>query len=186
MRFRRLVHDDLRMLHGWLQDPGVVRWWEGDDTSWMGVVRDYGPQIDDGLDHWIALDDEGDGHAHPVGWIQCYATASFPDEEEVRAWWRLGVHRTAGGIDYLLADPARRRSGTGSRMVRAFVEDVIAVEHPPWTQVCASPYEANIASWKALRNAGFAHRGTFTSTDPTLGGRAHPGGPCRLMVRQLR
>jgi hypothetical protein len=40
--FRRLVDDDLPLLHRWLNEPGVVRWWEDDDVSWDGVVRDYG------------------------------------------------------------------------------------------------------------------------------------------------
>ena len=40
--FRRLVDADLPMLHGWLNDPKVVEWWEGDDVSWEAVVRDYG------------------------------------------------------------------------------------------------------------------------------------------------
>jgi hypothetical protein len=40
--FRPLVDADLPMLHGWLNEPGVVRWWEDDDVSWDGVVRDYG------------------------------------------------------------------------------------------------------------------------------------------------
>ena len=27
--FRRLVEDDLGLLHWWLNEPGVVRWWVG-------------------------------------------------------------------------------------------------------------------------------------------------------------
>ena len=42
------------MLHGWLNEPGVVRWWEGDDVSWDAVVRDYGPANPDPTEHWIA------------------------------------------------------------------------------------------------------------------------------------
>jgi len=42
LTFRRLADDDLPVLHRWLNEPGLVRWWEGDDVSWQAVVRDYG------------------------------------------------------------------------------------------------------------------------------------------------
>ena len=58
--FRPLAEDDLVVMHEWLNDPGVVRWWEGNDVSWPAVVRDYGPDTPDSTDHWIAsLDGEG-------------------------------------------------------------------------------------------------------------------------------
>jgi RimJ/RimL family protein N-acetyltransferase len=40
-------------------------------------------------------------------------------------------------------------------MIRAFVAFAFD-RHPGWTQLCASPYAANAASWRALANAGFA------------------------------
>lgn len=163
--FRRLADDDLSMLHGWLNEPGVVRWWEGDDVSWEGVVRDYGSANPDPTEHWIALVD-----GRESGWIQCYATADSP--EECEAWWRLGVDRSAAGIDYLVADPASRGKGLGAAMIRGFVTEVVFGRHPAWTQACAAPYEQNVASWRALENAGFRFRGLISD----------PGGRCRLMV----
>lgn len=163
--FRRLTDDDLPMLHGWLNEPGVVRWWEGDDVSWEGVQRDYGSANADPVEHWIAVVDGRD-----VGWIQCYAVADEP--EEAGTWLAYGVERTAAGIDYLVADPAARGRGFGSRMIRAFVRDVVFGRHPQWTQACAAPLEANAASWRALARAGFTARATIDD----------PLGPCRLMV----
>ena len=74
---RRLTDDDLPLLHGWLNQPDVVRWWEGDDVSWEGVLRDYGAASEEPAEHWIALL-EGE----PVGWIQCYAWADYGDEDD--------------------------------------------------------------------------------------------------------
>lgn len=165
--FRRLTDDDLPLLHGWLNEPGVVRWWEGDDVSWPAVVRDYGTVNPDRTEHWIAVVDGRD-----VGWIQCYAAADDPGDAEVQQWWAHGVDRTAAGIDYLVADPAARGSGIGSAMIRAFVRDVVFGRHPAWTQACASPYVANTASWRALEKAGFRHVADFDDDD----------GPCRIMV----
>lgn len=51
--FRRLVDDDLPMLHRWLNEPGVVRWWEGNDVSWDAVVRDYGSSKTDRTEHYL-------------------------------------------------------------------------------------------------------------------------------------
>lgn len=165
--FRRLVDDDLPLLHRWLNEPGVVRWWEGDDVSMEGVTRDYGSQSTEPTEYWIALLD-----GREVGWIQCYAIADYPDEVEVQQWQGLGVDETCAGIDYLIADPASRHRGLGSAMIRAFVRDIVFGQHPGWTQVGASPVAANIASWRALEKAGFRLAGEFDD----------PLGRCNLML----
>jgi len=154
------------MLHRWLNEPGVVAWWEGDDVSWTGVVGDYGSGREpDACEFWIAAVDGRD-----VGWIQCYPTADEP--EECEPWWALGVHRTAAGIDYLVGEAADRGRGTGAAMIRAFVADVVFGRHPAWTQACAAPLTANTASWRALERAGFRFVAEVAD--------AH--GPARLMV----
>jgi len=163
--FRRLVDEDLPMLHRWLNEPGVVRWWEGYDVSWHAVVRDYGSACEEPAEHWIATIDGRD-----VGWIQCYAAADNRDETE--HWWALGVDPMAAGIDYLVGEPSDRGAGIGSAMIRAFVVDVVFGRHPEWTQACAGPYAENIASWRALDKAGFRFAGIIDDED----------GPCRLMV----
>lgn len=170
MEFRPLTDADLPLMHRWLNEPGVVEWWEGEDVSWDAVCAEYGEANPEPVEHWLALEDEGRA---PVGWIQCYPVADHLADEEVRQWLALGVPETAAGIDYLIGDPAARGRGLGSRMIDAFVEQIVFARHPGWDPVCASPYEANVGSWRALANAGFAHVGTF----------ADPGGPCRLMVR---
>jgi len=160
--FRPLTDDDLEMLHGWLNEPGVVAWWEGDDVSWDGVVGDYGSagraERGDRTEHWVAVVDGSD-----VGWIQCYPTTDEPGEAQ--EWWDLGVDRTAAGIDYLVAEPGARGRGVGSAMIRAFVVDVVFGRHSEWTQAAAAPFVANAASWKALRRAGFRHVADVESDD---------------------
>ena len=165
MSFRRLVDDDLPMLHRWLNEPGVVRWWEGDDVSWDGVVATYGSGSTDPTEHWIAVVDGVD-----VGWIQCYSMVDEPDEALL--WCALGIDETAAGVDYLIGEAANRGRGVGSAMLAAFVADVVFALHPDWTQAAAAPLEANRASWGALERAGFRSMGTVDD----------PGGPCRLMA----
>jgi aminoglycoside 6'-N-acetyltransferase len=163
--FRRLTDDDLPMLHAWLNEPGVVRWWEGDDVSWDAVVRDYGTANPDPVEHWIATVDGRD-----VGWIQCWAALDEPDE--IEPWRPFGVTDADAGIDYLVGEPGDRGRGVGSAMIRAFVRDVVFGLHPQYTQVWVSPYAANTASWRALEKAGFRYVATLDDDD----------GPCRLMI----
>jgi RimJ/RimL family protein N-acetyltransferase len=163
-----MTRDDLPLLHRWLNDPLVVRWWEGDDVSWLGVVRDYGDVADDPEEHHIAVHEGRD-----VGWIQCYAVADVAGDPEQVLWARAGVSPRAAGIDYLLGREHRHR-GLGPAMVRAYVEQVVFGEHPGWDEVCASPHRDNAASWRTLERAGFTTRATLFDAD----------GAWRLMVRR--
>lgn len=163
INFRPLAETDLPLLHRWLNDPDVIRWWEGDDVSWDAVVRDYGPTSDEPTEHWLASVDDG-----PFGWIQCYAAADYADEDEVRQWWGVGADRSAAGIDYLIGEPDARGQGLGTVMIRSFVTDIVFGRHPDWSQACASPFAANIASVRALEKAGFGRVGTFENGDQCL------------------
>ena len=165
MTFRPLADADLPQMHRWLNEPGIVRWWEGDDVSWEGVVRDYGSGNVDPTEHWIASIDGRD-----IGWIQCYRVADSP--EELNKWQSHGVRPTAAGIDYLIGEPADRGRGLGSAVIRAFVDQIVFGRHADWDQACAAPYAANVASWRALEKAGFR----------LLAIVEHSEGPCNLMA----
>lgn len=167
--FRRLTDADLSLMHRWLNEPGVLRWWEGDDVSWDGVVAKYGDGRSDTCEDWLAVLD-----GEPVGWLGCGAAADEP--EEYAPWLGLGLDPTAGGIDYLVGDPAARGRGLGAAMIAAFVEQVAFGRHPGWTQAAANPLVANVASWRALASAGFRH----------VGDHDDPLGPCRLMAVDRR
>ena len=166
--FRRLTDDDLPLLHRWLNEPGVVAWWEGDDVSWDAVVRDYGSASTDPTEYYMAAVD-----GSPVGWIQCYATAAYASESEVKHWYALGVEPTAAGIDYLVGAPADRGRGIGAAMIRSFVDQIVFGQHPDWMSVGASPLVANVASWRALEKAGFSHVADFDDEH----------GSARLMIK---
>lgn len=165
--FRPLHDDDLPLMHRWLNEPGVVEWWEGDDVSWAGVVETYGSGNADPVEHWMALDD-----GEPFGWIQCYAAADSPDELAV--WEAHGVDAATAGIDYLVGEPGQRGRGRGTAMIETFVEDVVFGRHPEWTAAAAAPLVGNVGSWRALEKAGFAHVADIEDDE----------GLTRLMVRR--
>ncbi|MEM1115423.1 MAG: GNAT family N-acetyltransferase [Bacteroidota bacterium] len=164
--FRPLAEGDLRLLHRWLNDPAVVQWWEGEDVSWPAVVRDYGPGHGDPVEHWLALLDGA-----PLGWLQCYTAADLVDEETGLWADHLDLATTAG-IDYLVGSDAPRGRGLGAAMIRAFVRDVVFAAHRTWTLAAAGPFEANVASWRALAKAGFRRLAVLDDED----------GPCVLMA----
>ncbi len=186
--FRRLTDDDLPLLHEWLNEPGVVRFWEGDDVTWPGVVAQYGSpklratlptehpdfdydaeEADFDWEHIEVYIAELDGE--PAGWIQCYAIAAYDDHPEVKAWHKLGFDPTGAGIDYLLGDAKARGQGQGSSMIQHFVREIVFGLHPEWGQAGASPVRANGPSCGALAKAGLQLMGSFD--DPEHG-------PCDL------
>ena len=168
--FRPLTDDDLDMMHAWLNDPDVVRWWEGDDVSMPGVIATYSPtrRTPDSTEHWIAELD-----SQPVGWICSWPVTDGLEESE--AWFPLGVEQTAAGIDYLVGGPDQRGHGIGSAMIRSFTYSVVFGQHCGWTQAAAGPYTANVASCRALEKAGFKFLGSVQHEDDDEG-------PCSLMV----
>ena len=168
IQFRSMIDDDLSLLHRWLNEPGVVRWWEGEDVSWNAVVADYGSDNPDPVEYFLALE-----HGEPFGWIQTYAVVDFADEDETRAWFDLDYPATGAGIDYLVGIPGERGRGRGSAMIRSFIEQIVWPDHPDWTHVGASPVRANVASCRALAKAGLQFFGSFD--DAKLG-------PCDLYV----
>lgn len=169
--FRPLSDDDLFMMHAWLNEPGVVRWWEGEDVSMQAVIADYSPNRPDrdSTEHWIAELDGG-----PVGWICCWHVLDGLSESG--PWFHHGVTPTAAGIDYLVAAPDQRGQGVGSAMIRTFALDIVFGRHPEWTQAAAGPYTANEASCRALEKAGFRFAASIQHDDD------EDEGPCSLMI----
>lgn len=171
-KFRPLGDGDLDMMHRWLNEPAVVRWWEGEDVSVSAVRADYGSTREDTeTEHWIA---ELDGK--PVGWICCWPVLSGLDE--AGPWLKHGLPDTAAGIDYLVAAPDQRGKGVGSAMIRAFTFNVVFGRHCDWTHAAASPYTANVASCRALEKAGFDLVASIQYPNDD------EDGPCSLLVME--
>jgi len=148
--FRLLTDDDLPLLHRWLNDPDVVRWWEGDDVTWDGVLGRYSTAAtaDDSVEHHLVLVDD-----RPVGWIQCWFLRDEPDMAE---WVELGFDPFGtAGIDYLIGESVDRGSGLGAAMIAEFVDRVVFGAHPGIDAVGSDPDRANERSWRALAAAGF-------------------------------
>lgn len=160
LSFRAMTHDDLPLLHEWLQRPHVQRWWN-DRRTFEEVVAHYRPSLDgaDPTDHYVALEDD-----MPIGFFQTYLYWDYPDEAAA-----MGLDPHAAGVDLFIADEERIGRGLGSALLRRFVDDY-AFALPDVTHCVAEPDEANVASIRAFEKAGFHIVGTW---DNAVDGKRH-------------
>jgi aminoglycoside 6'-N-acetyltransferase len=147
--FTKITRDDFPLLSRWLAEPHVERWWTHDPSP-EAVEDDFGDVVD-GLepaeDHLALLDGE------PVGLIQFCRLHDYPEYvEELEPVYPVG--EGSGSIDYFVGDPARIGQGLGTEMIRAYV-DHIWHAHPEVTHLVVPVNSTNVASWRALRRAGF-------------------------------
>ncbi|SDQ12304.1 GNAT family N-acetyltransferase [Quadrisphaera sp. DSM 44207] len=162
LAWRPLAAEDLPLLATWLAEPGVARWWHH-ETSLAAVERDFGPSVrgeEPGEDLVVLLD------GAPVGLLQRSRIRDHAEDLEQFAAL-VDVPEHAMTIDYLIADPALRGRGLGTRVVAAAVARTW-VEHPDAEAVLVAVVAANTASWRALEKAGFTRvaEGDLPPDDP--------------------
>ena len=136
------------MLTGWLREPQVARWWNHDSSD-HGVERDFGPSVrgeEPGEDLVVLLD------GRPIGLLQRSVIADYPEELTEFATL-VDVPEGAIELDYLIGDPGLRGRGLGARMIAAAVADTWPA-YPAASAVLVSVVATNVASWRALENAG--------------------------------
>ena len=98
--FRPLARDDLGLLHRWLNEPEVARWYSDEKAPTRAAVRrKYLPRID-GESPTRVFVIELDGNA--AGIAQTYRLRDYPEFAE-----RVGAARDWAGLDYLIGEPAR-------------------------------------------------------------------------------
>jgi aminoglycoside 6'-N-acetyltransferase len=148
LTWRPLAADDLPMLAEWFQEPQVARWWHHEHTP-EAVERDFGPSVrgeEPGEDLVVHLD------GRPVGLLQRSVIADYPEDLAEFAGL-VDVPDGAVELDYLIADPALRGRGLGSRLIALAVERTWQ-DLPAVPAVLVAVVAANTASWRALEKAG--------------------------------
>ncbi len=147
--FKRLRRDDFDLLARWLAAPHVHEWWDHEYTP-EAIERDFGQAIDGtepGEDYLALLADI------PIGLVQYSRFVEYPDYLEEMAFV-YPVGEGAVSMDYLIGEPDQVGRGTGTAMIEAFVEWVWRTD-PVATHIVVPVNSANVASWRALRRAGF-------------------------------
>jgi 8-oxo-dGTP pyrophosphatase MutT (NUDIX family)/RimJ/RimL family protein N-acetyltransferase len=151
--FRPLERTDLARMVAWQAEPHVARWWNDPVADPAGAETKYGPRIDGTaptLVDIVLIDGE------PGGFIQMTPLAADPE------YLATARHITEGGddavsIDYAIGLPGAVGRGIGSRMIWAYLRDIVLDRLPGTRFVVAAPESANIASVRACEKIGF-HR----------------------------
>ena len=149
LSFRRLTRSDFDVLADLLAAPHVARWWNH-DVDPEALERDFGASADgtEPNEDWLVV-----RHGRTIGLIQYSKFDDYPEYRDELAPI-IDVPAGAASIDYLLGDPALIGRGIGTSMIRAFVERIWTTD-PSVPCLIVPVNSANVASWRALRSAGF-------------------------------
>ena len=151
INFRPMALADLELMHRWLNDDFVARWWPG-WPSLEQVRAKYAPRIE-GREPTkcfiIVLD------AAPVGFIQCYYIRDWPT-------YAIGAEgETAAGIDLFLGERERAYHGLGPRAIREFIRAVVFAKYEV-NSCIIGPAQNNRAAIRAYEKAGFLYLKTVS------------------------
>jgi RimJ/RimL family protein N-acetyltransferase len=145
LSFRVVEVGDLRLVHEWLQREHVRRWWRQRE-SYEQVLDSYLPAIEgrDPTDLYLVL-----LNGREIGFIETYLLVDYPGYAAL-----IGAGEGTAGVDLFIADSALTGRGIGSETLRRFVSQIVFARET--TRRCvAGPEVANVASVRALENAGF-------------------------------
>ena len=162
--FRPLATDDLPLLHRWLNNPRVYRWYGGEAPSFAEVAEQYAPRTlaASAIHPYLILHQTA-----PIGYIQSYMIADDPEYAAL-----VGDSRGAAALDVLIGEDASALRGLGAASVRAFLDTVIFAASDT-TRCFIDPHPDNLIAMRAYTRAGFR---PLRRLDP-----APPAEPCLLM-----
>lgn len=147
IRFRPLALADLPLLHRWLNEPAVARWY-GTGPDYATVEKKYAPRIAGETPTAPFLMLYGN---QPIGYIQTYRIADYP------AYARsIGAADDTGawGIDMLIGEEARRGRGLGAAALRAFTQEIVFAQLGA-TACLIDPHPENAVAIRAYQRAGY-------------------------------
>ncbi len=150
----RLSH--LPLLHGWFGRPHLKEWWTRGATFTLAqIAAKYGSRAR-GEDRTRGFVFELDGL--PSGYIQYYPVAedALPDGI-VRAdnpLFRAYRKEELAGVDVFLCDPEGQGQGTGTAVLRAFLD---AEVFPKFRAAVVDPRRENTRAIRSFEKSGFRH-----------------------------
>lgn len=135
------IETDLQLLHDWLGDPDVQRWYSEGEHSMQNYRRQFAPEPT--THKFIILIDD-----QPAGYLQAYRLS---DEPEYAA--QIGLEFDAVSIDLFIGEPGFR-GGWGSLVLRRALDQIVFgamnADH-----ACCNPDPENVRAVKAYQKAGF-------------------------------
>lgn len=144
--FRPLALDDLPLLHRWLNNPRVYRWYGGAAQPFAAIEEDYAPNIAGQTPTRSSLILHADT---PIGYIQTYLVNEYPESVAI-----IGGAPGGAGIDLFIGEDAYALRGLGAAIVRAFLRAVVFAA-PGTTHCFIDPHPENAVAIRAYTRAGF-------------------------------
>jgi RimJ/RimL family protein N-acetyltransferase len=151
--FRPLAEVDLPLVHAWLNNPEVARWYGLDLANHTRptleqVIEHYMPRILRQRPTLCFLIISGE---RPAGFIQAYRVGDY--QAYARA---VDYNDDAWAIDIFIGEDEFRGRGCGSAAVSRFVETVL-FSRPGVDTAVMSPNPDNRRAIRAYEKAGFRH-----------------------------
>jgi len=148
INFRRMCLDDLPLMHRWLSNPAVSRWYHEEPSDYESVVQKYTPCIEgqEPTDCSLILYDTA-----PIGYIQTYAISTYPDYARY-----VQAHEDAVGLDLFIGEDAYRHRGLGGPLLVKFLREVVFGASAA-TECVIGPEPQNTAAIRAYARAGFRY-----------------------------
>jgi RimJ/RimL family protein N-acetyltransferase len=151
--FRPLSETDLSLIHGWLNNPEVARFYGLDLENLTRptldqVVEHYMPRIRGERPTFCYVMMSG---RRPAGFIQTYRVGDYPDYARA-----IEYDEDAWAIDLFIGEDDCRGRGFGSRALVRFLESEVFTR--PGVEVAViSPNPNNKRAIRAYERAGFRH-----------------------------
>ncbi len=135
------------LIHRWLHEPHVARWWYEDIGTLEEVEERYSEYIEgrENVEPYLILFE-----GSPIGYMQTYAISI--EEEYARL---VGVE-DAAGLDLFIGEEEFLYRGLGASIIRHFIEEIIFSDER--YEVCViGPEPGNKAAIRAYGKVGFRY-----------------------------
>jgi aminoglycoside 6'-N-acetyltransferase len=145
--FVPITRADYPLVAGWLRTPAVARWW-CDSPEPEALEAEYGGVVDgvEAAEVFIAH-----RAGRPIGLVQRFALAAYPDYEAEIAQW-TEVPAKSWSIDYFIGEP--QPPGTGTALIAQLTRSVWACA-PDAPAILVPVHADNRASWRVLERNGY-------------------------------
>lgn len=144
--FTELTENDIPLIHRWLNEPHVAKWYHTDDLSLKGIETKYLPRIQamSPTKCFLFLMDE-----NKSGLIQWYFLKDYPEYGRL-----ITDDLNAVSIDLFIGEKSLTHRGLGSLVIRKFLKEVVFAD--PVVSCCyIGPATTNEVAKRAYSKVGF-------------------------------